>query len=1205
MQQANLYINKLLKSASKTHSGKVLDQLNKIIPFYWSLLSHEDLAERPEAQFVETAARHLKLGSSRKAGNTKISVSENQDTEVFTIEIVTDDMPFLFDSVSTALHQMGYSINIASHPVFWVQRNGRGTLQNIGNTALGKDHPNAAAEAFIHFEVSSGDGKTAKQLENAISEVLKNVNTVVECWQAMRSKAAEIRFGLEQPYLPIDETERKQACAFLEWIEDNNFTFISYSNAKLKTSKDGCPDLVPVARSHMGLAIDASPWSTLAENACDKLELQAYINSPSLLVITKANKISPVHRPAYLDYIAIKNYNSKGEMSGEHRFFGLFTRSAYNSRALDIPLLETRIRQAQSRAYFQKGSHNAKMLLQILETFPRDEQFQSTVDELYDTAMGVLSIDERNRVRAFCRNDPFHRFYSLLIYLPRERYSQQVREKVQALVAQRCDAEETEFDIQFSQSTLARLQLIVRPKSGQTLPLDMRELEQDIETLTQNWEDSLQSELKVLQSKKAADQLKNKYQKAFGQAYKAKTSPLIAALDISELEQLQQGEDFIRARLLSVENNDELMQLRCYYSAMPLDLADSQPMLANLGLRLLMEDLFPLNLPDGTQLWVQDFRVSRGQVHCEHALKDPTQFEQAFVQIYQGVAEDDWFNALVLAASLDWRQTSLLRAYSRYLKQLGIRFGQIYISESLAKHSSIAKMLVELFDARFNPSQKNRDTVQSKLDEQLIAALDDVTSLDADRILRSIRNLIMATVRCNYYQQDSNGHHKSTFAFKLSTRDIQEAPQPRPLFEIWVHSPRFEAVHLRGGKVARGGLRWSDRPEDFRTEILGLVKAQIVKNAVIVPVGAKGGFVCRQLPASGNREQTQEEVVACYKLFMNSMISLTDNLDGDKIIPPKQTVRHDEDDPYLVVAADKGTATFSDIANEVAQENGFWIGDAYASGGSNGYDHKKMGITARGAWESVKRHFRELGKDIQNEDFTVVGVGDMAGDVFGNGMLLSKQIQLVAAFNHMHIFIDPAPNAAETWKERQRLFKLPRSSWSDYDKSLLSEGGDIYERSQKTIKPSSQACEALGIKSKAYSPDELIHEILKAPVDLFWNGGIGTYVKGSQESHEQVGDRANDSLRVNGEDLQCQVVGEGGNLGLTQLGRIEYSLQGGHCNTDFIDNAGGVDSSDQEVNIKILLNAAMQNGKLELNARNKLLKSMTNDVATKVLRNSY
>ena len=651
--------------------------------------------------------------------------------------------------------------------------------------------------------------------------------------------------------------------------------------------------------------------------------------------------------------------------------------------------------------------------------------------------------------------------------------------------------------------------------------------------------------------------------------------------------------------------DSQVVKLKLFHRAEPIHLSDVLPMLENFGLRVIDESPYKVNCADSSLNWVMDFTMlhkSGKDLDMEQA---QALFQDAFAKVWTNTLEDDAFNRLILGAGMTGRKVTILRAYAKYMRQTGSSFSRDYIANTLSAYPDIAKKLVEFFDLRFDPFKKRSKKKEDALLDSIKVALDNVSNLDDDRIIRRYLDMMLATLRTNFYQSDDAGNEKPYVSFKMMPEMIPEMPLPLPKFEIFVYSPRVEGVHLRGGKVARGGLRWSDRQEDFRTEILGLVKAQQVKNTVIVPVGAKGGFVCKKLPTTGGRAAFQAEGQACYRTFIRSLLDITDNIVNGEVVPPKDVVRLDEDDPYLVVAADKGTATFSDIANGISEEYNFWLGDAFASGGSVGYDHKKMGITARGAWESVKRHFREVGIDCQTTDFTAVGVGDMAGDVFGNGMLLSKHTRLIAAFNHLHIFFDPDPDAASTWEERKRLFENPGLSWEDYDSKLISKGGGIFSRASKSIKLTPEMKKWLGTRQVTMTPNELIHNILKMPVDLIWNGGIGTYIKSTKESHAEVGDRANDDLRVNGKDVKAKIVGEGGNLGLTQLGRVEYAANGGRVNTDFIDNVGGVDCSDNEVNIKILLNSLVSNGDLTVKQRNKLLYDMTDDVAKIVLEDCY
>ncbi|MBB5186257.1 glutamate dehydrogenase [Zhongshania antarctica] len=1182
--------------------------LSALAARYWDVAASETITKRSAAELLDIVQSHLSLAESRRADNPKIQISPPNDSGVLVFEMVAKDQPFIFDTLSSLIYDAGYTVLLSNHPIFWVSRDKRGQLLDI--VALDRkqqQHTDYRAESFVRYELEGGPSAISpNRLKQRIRKALSTIALIVTHWQPMREKAKSLQQYYSQSPAPMKARARRQVCNFLSWLTDNNLTFLAYVEMQVR-QQDGNSSLHAVESSRLGLKLESTPWEHIESPQQRQQILEHYLHSPRVLTITKSSELAPIRRFVPMDYIAIKDYNAKGELVGEHRFYGLMTRAAYNSRALDIPLLADRIHAAMNFAHFPPGSHNGKVMLQILETFPRDELFQSTAKKLFEIAMGLIAIEEQNRVRVFSRTDPFHRYYSILVYIPREQYSQQVREKIQILIAAKLNADSSDFSIYFTDNRMARLHLIVQVGTDETKNLDNTALEELIFGVTESWQEKLKSVLYSSYPRKTAQQLFQCYIEAFTAPYIAKTNIKKAAADIEQLEQLKNSDNNLAVKIYrDTSHSDERVELRCYFKDQPLALSEIQPRLSNLGLRLMLEDLYPVSVDNNETYWVQDFRAQTA-VDVNHLFwHDASHFEQAFIAIHKELCDDDDFNRLIISADINWREVSLIRAYCRYLKQLGNYFEQNYLSKLLVDNGAISRLLIDLFHARFNPNATERDALQSKLNEQLDIALEAVQSLDTDRLCRSLRTLIMATLRSNYYQtEDEQAENSAIYAFKFSTRDILEAPAPRPRYEIWVHSPNFEAVHLRGDKVARGGLRWSDRPEDFRTEVLGLVKAQMVKNAVIVPVGAKGGFVCRRLPENGSREIIQAEVIRCYKDFIRAMLSLTDNLQGDRVIHPRLSVCHDDDDPYLVVAADKGTAAFSDIANGVSNDRGFWIGDAFASGGSNGYDHKKMGITAKGGWEAVKRHFREQNKDIQREEFTTIGIGDMAGDVFGNGMLLSKKTALLAAFNHLHIFLDPTPNTEESWKERKRLFKLPRSNWSDYNKALLSAGGDIYSRALKSITPSAQACQALALEHRAYTPDELIHHILQAPVDLLWNGGIGTYVKAEGETHQQAGDRANDNLRVNGAQLRCKAIGEGGNLGLTQAGRIEYALNGGRCNSDFIDNSAGVDSSDNEVNIKILLNELVAKQTMRFVDRNKLLKSMTKDVERQVLRSNY
>lgn len=1196
-------LNKLFRRIKQSVDDPTEQQhLLNIAERYWDIIDREEFRQRSAADLLTITRQHLALAATRRGDALKLEIKEDESRGVLIFQMVAQDHPFIFDSLSNLVYDSGYVPLQSNHPILWVKRNSRGQLQDI--TALNKKDQKTTdyqAESFVRYELEpTANALSISKLKARVRETLENIKIVVADWEAMRDKAEQLQQHYATTKAPLKPRARRQVSNFLQWIAADNLTFIAYVN--LTVINGDKPGLRVNPNSRLGLPLAAAPWEHIQDGDERQKILERYLDSERVLTITKSTELSPVRRFVPMDYIAIKEYDEQGKLTGEHRFYGLMTRAAYNSRALDIPLLKDRIEAVMSKAHFPAGSHNAKMLLQILETFPRDELFQSSTRTLFANSMGILAIEEHNRVRVFSRADPFQRYYSILVYIPREHYSQQVREKIQNVVSTVLNAASCEFNIFFTDSRMARLHLIVRMQPDSPMRVDSKALENLITGITQSWHSKLKSQLLENYPRKKAIAIFRYYGEGFSPSYMAKTDVSKALADIEHLERLHNSEAPVSVRLQrDISRLENRVELRCYFKTQPLPLSDIQPRLNNLGLRLLLEDLYPIQASDGSRYWVQDFRAELAVNANQVFWNDATPFEEAFVAIYQGLCDDDDFNRLLISADLNWREAGLLRTYCRYLKQLGNNFEQQYLSRLLVEHGSLSRLLIDLFHARFSPTITDRDERSRKLSEQLEIALEDVQSLDADRLFRSLKHCLQATLRTNYYLTPDN----PVYALKLSPKLISDAPEPRPRFEIWVHSPRVEAVHLRGDKVARGGLRWSDRPEDFRTEVLGLVKSQMVKNAVIVPVGAKGGFVCRQLPVTNDRNAIQQEVISCYKIFIRAMLSITDNLVKDRIKRPEKLVCHDDDDPYLVVAADKGTAAFSDIANSISEEFGFWIGDAFASGGSNGYDHKKMGITAKGGWEAVKRHFREMGKDIQREDFSVIGIGDMAGDVFGNGMLLSKHIRLKAAFNHLHIFLDPNPNPATSYKERKRLFSTPRSTWEDYDGRVLSKGAAIYSRKEKRIKPSKEACESLDLEHKDYTPDELIHALLKAPVDLLWNGGIGTYVKAELETHQQVGDRANDAIRVNGSELRCAVIGEGGNLGLTQAGRIEYCRHGGRCNSDFIDNSAGVDSSDNEVNIKILLNQLVGDGKLDTKQRNKLLRQMTRDVERNVLRNNY
>jgi glutamate dehydrogenase len=1127
------------------------------------------------------------------------------------IEIVNDDMPFLVDSVTSALNQRDLTVHLVIHPIMRVIRDGKGVatgLLNPDEAAVDK----VVAESFMHVQISEQtDPSALAAIEEALAGVLSDVRGAVEDWRTMRKTMVDVIGDIEKTPPSLPKAEVEEVLDFLRWIEDNHFTFLGYRTYDYVGS-GAKQEMQVVASSGLGTLRDpsVSVFGGLRELGALPKEVRDFLLQPSLLNIMKATQRSTVHRSVPLDAISVKRFDKAGKVIGEHRFIGLFTSVAYNQSPKEIPLLRQRVARVVEKAGFRPASHDGKALVNILETYPRDELFQASEEELFEIAIGVLHLQERQKTALFVRRDAFERFVTALIFVPRDHYNTQLRKTYQSILEQAFNGKVSAFFTQMSESVLARLHVVISTTRGEIPEVDTIDLEARLVEAGRSWSDKLQEELVETKGEGSGNELFRRYGEAFPTSYREAYHPHAAVFDLDRMNELADEHELAMNLYRPIAAENDVLNLKIFIRGRPVPLSDVMPMLENMGVKVLSEVPFEisgvgLTLP----IWMHDFEMRlKDESECELSdIKAP--FQDAFAAVWDGRMEDDGFNGLVLGAGLTWRQVTILRAYAKYLRQAAFTFSQDYMEETLLANAGLSERLVALFEARFNPdagkSDEARAALCTKITDEIEAGLETVANLDQDRIIRRFLNLIQSTLRTNHYQPAADGQPKSYTSFKLDSRAIEDLPLPRPLLEIWVYSPRVEAVHLRGGKVARGGIRWSDRREDFRTEILGLMKAQQVKNAVIVPVGSKGGFVVKRPPVGGGREEQQAEAIECYKTLMRGMLDITDNIKGPDVIAPDDVLRYDGDDPYLVVAADKGTATFSDIANGVSQDYGFWLDDAFASGGSAGYDHKKMGITARGAWESVKRHFREVGHDTQSQDFTVVGCGDMSGDVFGNGMLLSEHIKLVGAFNHMHIFIDPDPNPKTTLAERARLFALPRSSWTDYDGRKISKGGGIFERSAKSITLTPEIKKLFGIQKDTIAPNDLIRAMLTAKIDLLWFGGIGTYVKSSKESNPEAGDRANDALRVDASELNAKVVGEGANLGVTQRARIEFAHRGGRINTDAIDNSAGVDCSDHEVNIKILLGAVVQNGDMTLKQRDKLLEAMTDSVAELVLADNY
>ena len=1149
---------------------------------------------------------HLDFGGMRKPGQALLRIfnptkkANGYDSQYTIVEMVNDNMPFLVDSVSAAISRSDLTIHMTVHPVLRVTRTPAGrlkTLHEAGSEA-------GRAESWVRFAVDrEADQQRLNLLEHEILRVLADVRLAVGDWQAMRAKMLEAKKALKYGPAGADEAVREESKQLLQWMVDDHFTFLGYREYELK-SKSSKLFLKPKPKSGLGLLANEERGGKTVELSS---VMRRHARSKNWLIITKANSRSTVHRPSYLDYVGVKKFDKDGNPVGELRFIGLFTSVAYSENPRNIPLLRLKVQRVLERSRVDPSGHRGKSLLHILDTFPRDELFQSSVHDLVRTTSGILNLQERHRVKFFLRRDAFRRFFSCLVYVPREKYTTAVRRRIEAILMDAFGGHAVDTSVQLSDSPLARVHLIVRTNVGDRPRISIRRIEDTIADAVVTWRDKLRADLVRRFGQDEGALLYREYGESFPPAYEAEIEPNVASLDVKRVDGLLKGEHNNYLLLYRTKDaTEEQLNFRTFCPSQPLLLSNVLPILEDMGTEVHSERPYRIEPKSGPRFWIQDFAL-KYPAACDLELDDAAgRFQDGFHHALTGESENDGFNALILQAGLDWRQVTLVRCYAKYLLQLGIPFSQNYMEDVLTGHAGVARNLVEQFELQFDPniSASQRDTKLAASTAAIQRAIARARNLDEDRILTAFSGAINATLRTNYFQKDPDGKPRRRLSIKLNPGLLPEAPLPKPRFEIFVYSPEVEGVHLRGGAVARGGLRWSDRREDFRTEVLGLMKAQVVKNTVIVPTGAKGGFVPKQLP-QGDRDAIMKTGISCYQTFIRALLDVTDNVVDGKVVSPPDVVCRDGEDPYLVVAADKGTATFSDIANAISAEYGFWLDDAFASGGSAGYDHKKMGITARGAWEAVKRHFREKGIDTQSDPFTVVGIGDMSGDVFGNGMLLSKTIRLVAAFNHQHIFLDPDPDAAASYRERERLFKLPRSSWEDYNEKLISKGGGIFSRQAKQVRLSPEVRKMLDVRATTMQPIELIRAILKMPVDLLWNGGIGTYVKASTESNAEVGDRSNDALRVNANELRCKVIGEGGNLGLTQRARIEYSLNGGRVNTDFIDNSAGVDSSDREVNIKILLRAAEQEKGLTRSARNKLLAEMTDDVAAFVLRSNY
>jgi glutamate dehydrogenase len=1204
----------LLQEAAKmTVAGKLPPDF---ITALFGAVSPEDLALYSAEEIATLAAKSFAHLATRPPGEADIQIynpapaAKGDGLRAITvIEIENEDMPFLLDSITGELSEQGLSVRLAAHPIFSLERKESGALEEW--RGLAKDGKKKRRESFVHIHVERMEESRHATIAEALRAVLDDVRISVDDWPKMLEYADEVIDGLQKKSHPLPEEELAEAVAFMKWLRDGQFTFLGCRDNIVMGSGDNVT-LEPQYETGLGILRrrDIRVLSRAGQPVGTTPELREFLKLPLPVIVTKANLRSRVHRRTHTDYVGIKRFDKNGKLVGERRIVGLFTSPVYRDSAFKIPYLRRKAAYVLDHAEFSAESHSGKALANVLETYPRDDLFQVDRDTLLQFSLSILQLEERPRIRVLARRDRFNRFVSVIVFVPRDRYNSSIREKVGTYLAQMFQGRVSAYYPFFPDGPLTRVHFIIGRDAGETPNPARIELEAGIAAIVRSWQDEFSAELAAAFDPLRARELSGNYHGALSAAYREAFSAKDAVRDIRVIENLSNEKPLAINFYRGADADEKSINLKVWNCERPLPLSERVPLLENMGFSVIDERTYTVEreASAGGTVWLHDMTLTRADGRVIEAEALDARLEATMMAVLQGRAENDGFNALVLNARLPWRDVTLVRTLSRYLRQAVIPYSQDYLWTTANRHPQIVRDLVSLFHARFDPRENagGREAKEKEIRERIETALGAVQSLDEDRILRRLTNLIFSAVRTNFYQIAKDGGPRPTVAIKFESRKIDDLPLPRPLFEIFVYSPRVEGVHLRFGKVARGGIRWSDRPQDFRTEVLGLVKAQQVKNAVIVPVGAKGGFVPKLMPASPSREVFMAEGTDCYKVFIRSLLEITDNLSAEgEVLPPDNTVRHDADDPYLVVAADKGTATFSDTANGLAIEHGFWLGDAFASGGSAGYDHKKMGITARGAWEAVKRHFREMDVDISKTPFTVAGVGDMSGDVFGNGMLLENTIKLVAAFDHRDIFIDPTPDPASSFAERKRMFELPRSSWQDYDKSKISLGGGIFPRNAKSIPLSPEMQQLLSLAKNEAAPAEIMNAILKAPVDLLWFGGIGTYVRASSESDAMAGDRANDAIRITGSDVAASVVGEGANLGMTQRGRIEAAQKGVRLNTDAIDNSAGVNSSDVEVNLKIALSSPVRSGQLSLENRNALLAEMTPEVAALVLRNNY
>ncbi|RUU79858.1 NAD-glutamate dehydrogenase [Mesorhizobium sp. M7A.F.Ca.MR.362.00.0.0] len=1201
-----------VKSASKpkkkaTAAIKAEERPARLADYLLARAPAEDIAPYDVADLERAADLAGQAVATHRKGECVVAVDADsgvvRDGRPMTVvTVVNDNMPFLFDSILGEITETSGEPTLVTHPVI-VVRHGKGGVEEIlGDGNFAKDDGSHDRLSVIHVHIPRLTSEQASGLSERLRKILGQVHAAVHDWRPMLARLDQAISEFRYTAVPLDKKSVAEALAFLEWLRDDNFTFLGMREFKYT----GGEESGTLERAEKpGLGILSDPDVLVLRRGTKAVtttpEIRAFLHGPEPLIVTKANAKSSVHRRIYLDYIGVKTYTAKGTLAGELRIVGLFTSTAYTRSVMKIPYLRSKAETIIAKSGFDRHDHSGKALINVLESYPRDELFQVPVPILRKHAAAILGLVERPRVRALVRADQFDRFVSILVFVPRDRYDSVVREKIGSYLKTVFEGRLSAYYPAFPEGGLARVHFIIGRSGGKTPKVEQATIEAAIRDIVRTWEDALSDAAEA----SGGDQALKAIAARLPESYRDSFSAAVALADARRIAKISAGNPIAIDYYRHAEQKPHQAALKIYHHGSPVALSRRVPVLENIGFRVISERTFEVGDDQSSLVFIHDMELENSYGKPIDLTDGGALFEDAFLSVWRGDVDNDGYNGLAQTAGLWSGEITILRAYGRYLQQVGIPQSQDFIAAALNRYPDIARGLHALFIARLGPTAETEGVVAAKhLKAKIKDALEDVPNIDDDTIIRRYLNLIEASLRTNHFVADTKEKGQS-LAIKLDSHAVEGLPAPRPWREIFVYGSEVEGLHLRFGPVARGGLRWSDRAQDYRTEVLGLVKAQQVKNAVIVPVGAKGGFYPKKLPMSAGRDAIFEAGTSAYKNFVSSLLSITDNIGLDGVIPPAGVIRRDPDDPYFVVAADKGTATFSDTANAISEKHGFWLDDAFASGGSAGYDHKKMGITAKGAWEAVKRHFREINRDIQTSSFTVVGVGDMSGDVFGNGMLLSPKTRLIAAFDHRDIFIDPDPDMAASMAERERMFALPRSSWQDYDKTKLSEGGIIVSRNQKSITLPAAAAAAIGLAKTTATPVEIMTAILKAPVDLLWFGGIGTYLRASTETNAEVGDRANDAIRITALDVRAKVIGEGANLGVTQRARIEFGLNGGRCNSDAIDNSGGVNCSDVEVNIKIALASAMRKGSLTRPARNKLLAEMTDEVGSLVLSNNY